>query len=188
MKIVINRLTPWSEVLDAARFTQRKEILEKEPSAKFKKAIIKAEHSPLRCLMFSIDFYDIPSYVSTHLVRHIHAQPFVSTSRPDIDGNQIPREQQKKSDPCNMRLVLNAQEIINISRVRLCFRAERATREAWNQVIRTLAQTEPALAAACVPNCIYRSFCPEMECCGYVNTERYNDEKVIYLTCMGVYE
>ena len=52
------------------------------------------------------------------LVRHIHAQPFVSTSRPDIDGKQIPREEQKKIDPVNMRLFLNAQEIINISKVR----------------------------------------------------------------------
>ena len=54
--------------LNAARFTQRKEPKSGEPSIAWKKKIIKAEHSPLRCLMFNIDFYDIPNYVSVHLV------------------------------------------------------------------------------------------------------------------------
>ena len=69
MKIVITKVTSWTDVLNAARFTQRKELLDKEPSVEFKKKIIKAEHSPLRCLMFNIDFYDIPNYVSVHQTR-----------------------------------------------------------------------------------------------------------------------
>jgi hypothetical protein len=85
MNLQIIKITSWKDVLNAARFTQRKRPLDKEPSVEFKKKIIKAEHSPLRCLMFNINFYDIPNYVSVHLVRHVHAQPFVSTSRPDID-------------------------------------------------------------------------------------------------------
>ena len=88
MKIEITKVTSWTDVLNAARFTQRLPLKSGEPSVKWKKKIIKAEHSPLRCLMFNIDFYDIPYYVSVHLVRHVHAQPFVSTSRPDIDGHQ----------------------------------------------------------------------------------------------------
>ena len=147
--------------------------LDKEPSIEFKKKIIKAEHSPLRCLMFNIDFYDIPNYVSVHLVRHIHAQPFVSTSRPDIDGKQIPREEQKKIDPVNMRLFLNAQEIIAISKVRLCSKAEAKTREVWRSVVEELRKTEPELAAACVPNCVYRGFCPEFKSCGLADTETF---------------
>ena len=120
MRVEVTRLTSWRDVLNAARFTQRKPEVLAEPSDKFKKQMVRAEHSPLRCLMFNVDFYDIPYYVSVHLVRHVHAQPFVSTSRPDIDGNQKPREEQKKDDPVNMRLLVNAQEIINISKVRLC--------------------------------------------------------------------
>ena len=173
MKIEIIRVTSWTDVLNAARFTQRKELLDKEPSTEFKKKIIKAEHSPLRCLMFNIDFYDIPNYVSAHLVRHIHAQPFVSTSRPDIDGKQIPREEQKKIDPVNMRLFLNAQEIINISKVRLCTKAEDKTRNIWFGVIKELSKIEPELANACVPNCIYKGFCPEIKSCGLADTETF---------------
>ena len=173
MKIEITRITSWTDVLNAARFTQRKEPLDKEPSIEFKKKIIKAEHSPLRCLMFNIDLYDIPSFVQNHLVRHIHAQPFVSTSRPDIDGNMLPREEQKKTDPVNMRLFLNAQEIINISRQRLCNKAELTTNQIWRQVVEELRKTEPELANACVPNCLYRGFCPEFKSCGLADSELF---------------
>ena len=173
MKIEITRVTSWTDVLNAARFTQRKSPHSGEPSVAWKKKIIKAEHSPLRCLMFNIDFYDIPNYVSVHLVRHIHAQPFVSTSRPDIDGKQIPREEQKKVDPVNMRLFLNAQEIINISKVRLCNKAEFKTRNIWKQVIEELRKIEPELANACVPSCFYRGFCPEIKSCGLADSELF---------------
>jgi hypothetical protein len=173
MNVEITKVTSWKDVLNAARFTQRKEPLDKEPSIEFKKKIIKAEHSPLRCLMFNIDFYDIPNYVSVHLVRHIHAQPFVSTSRPDIDGKQIPREEQKKIDPVNMRLFLNAQEIINISKVRLCGKAEKETRKTWAMVITELKKQEPELAAACVPSCFYRGFCPEIKSCGLADSDSF---------------
>ncbi len=173
MKIEITRVTSWTDVLNAARFTQRLPLKSGEPSVKWKKKIIKAEHSPLRCLMFNIDFYDIPNYCMVHLVRHIHAQPFVSTSRPDIDGKQIPREEQKKTDPVNMRLFLNAQEIINISRVRLCSKAENTTRAIWWSVINELIKIEPELANACVPSCIYRGHCPEFKSCGFADSELF---------------
>jgi len=173
MEIRITKVTSWTDVLNAARFTQRLPLKSGEPSVKWKKKIIKAEHSPLRCLMFNIDFYDIPYYVSVHLVRHIHAQPFVSTSRPDIDGKQLPREEQKKADPVNMRLFLNAQEIINISKARLCNKAEFKTRNIWKQVVTELAKTEPELANACKPTCFYRGFCPEFKSCGLADTETF---------------
>jgi hypothetical protein len=171
MKVEVTKITSWKDVLNAARFTQRKEPLDKEPSEKFKKQMIRAEHSPLRCLMFNIDFYDIPYYVSVHLVRHVHAQPFVSTSRPDIDGNMQPREEQKKTDPVNMRLFLNAQEIINISKVRLCHKAEQQTRKIWYEAIKELGKIEPILANACCPSCIYRGLCPEIKSCGFFGTK-----------------
>lgn len=174
MKIEITKVTSWTDVLNAARFTQRKSLKSGEPSENWKKKIIRAEHSPLRCLMFNIDFYDIPYYVSVHLVRHVHAQPFVSSSRPDVNKENSPRSEQKKSDQVNMRLFLNAQEIINISKVRLCNKAELETRMIWKEVISELSKQEPILAAACVPSCIYRGICPEIKSCGFVNCTAFN--------------
>ena len=185
MKIEITRVTSWTDVLNAARFTQRKSLKSGEPSIKWKKKIIKAEHSPLRCLMFNIDFYDIPYYVSVHLVRHVHAQPFVSTSRPDIDGKQLPREEQKKSDLVNMRLFVNAQEIIHISRVRLCNKAEFTTRNIWREVINELRKIEPELANACVPTCFYRGFCPEIKSCGLANSDLFSIKVNDYINKLG---
>ena len=173
MKIEIQRVTSWTDVLNAARFTQRKEPRSGEPSVAWKKKIIKSEHSPLRCLMFNIDLYDIPRYVSDHLVRHVHAQPFVSTGRSDVLKENLPRDEQKMTDLYNTRLFLNAQEIINISKVRLCNKAEFKTRNIWKQVVEELRKIEPELANACVPNCFYRGFCPEFKSCGLANTDSF---------------
>jgi hypothetical protein len=174
MKVEVIKVTSWKDVLNAARFTQRKEPLDKEPSDDFKRNIIRAEHSPLRCLMFNIDLYDIPYYAAMHFRTHklVHV-PFVSTSRPDIDGTQKPRNEQKKDEPVNMRLFLDAQEIIAISKVRLCTKAEAKTRGIWQQVINELYKQEPLLAIACVPSCIYRNMCPELSCCGYAGSDAY---------------
>ena len=187
MEIQITKVTSWTDVLNAARFTQRKAPLDKEPSDNFKRKMVKAEHSPLRCLMFNIDFYDIPYYVSVHLVRHIHAQPFVSTSRPDIDGNMKPRDEQKKADPVNMRLFLNAQEIINISKVRLCTHAESETRKVWLKVVKKLFKIEPILAEACQPSCIYRGICPEINSCNFHRTEAYRKAYDNYINNLTVF-
>lgn len=188
MRVEITRLTSWEDVLNAARFTQRKEPLDKEPSDKFKKSIIRAEHSPIRALMFNIDMYDVPYYTAMHFRTHklVHL-PVISTSRPDVDGNMKPRSEQKKDEPVNVRLMLDAQEIIAISRVRLCTRAEFETRMAWLEVINELSKIEPILAAACVPNCIYRNICPEIKSCGYHRTPAYIAAYDRYITNLTVF-
>ena len=38
MRVEVTRLTSWNDVLNAARFTQRKEPLDKEPSEDFKRS------------------------------------------------------------------------------------------------------------------------------------------------------
>ena len=70
--------------------------------------------------------------------------------------------------PVNLQLSLNAQEIINISKVRLCSKAEAATRKIWNEVVKELRKIEPILGDACVPQCVYRGICPERKPCGYM--------------------
>lgn len=182
MKVEITRITSWKDVLNAARFTQRKELLDKESSDGFKKKIIKAEHSPLRALMFYIDLYDIPYYTAMHFRTHklVHL-PLVTTGRPDIDGNMKPREKQLKSEPVNMRLMLDAQEIIAISKVRLCTKAEKETRLVWLEVINSLHKIEPFLSVACQPSCVYRGFCPEIKSCGYVNTAAFTATRNNYV-------
>lgn len=77
-------------------------------------------------------------------------------------------------DLVNLQLSLNAQEIINISKLRLCNKASKETREIWYKVIDELAQIEPYLASACVPQCVYRGFCPEPKSCGRTETNFFS--------------
>ena len=188
MKIEITRVTDWQRVVDAARFTQGKEPLRHEPSDEFKKQMILSEHSPLRELEFDIKMYGIPYWVSNHFVRHVHAQPFVSTSRPDITGSKVSRHDMRQDDLVNLQLSLNAQEIINISKLRLCSKAARETREIWYKVLDELVRIEPYLASACVPQCIYRGFCPEQKSCGRSTYSSYEiirrEYKKLNLLCV----
>lgn len=180
MNIEITKVTDWERVVDAARFTQRKEPLGKEPSDEFKKQMILSEHSPLRLLEFDIKMYGIPYWVSNHFVRHVHAQPFVSTSRPDITGSKVSRHDMRQDDLVNLQLSLNAQEIINISKLRLCNKASKETRDIWYKVIDEVARIEPLLASACVPLCVYRGFCPEPKTCGRTKTRMFTTTRKYY--------
>ena len=58
--------------------------------------ILDARHSPIRVLQFGFLIEDIPSNISTHLARHVHAQPFIGSLRNDrqeeIDGDAARRE------------------------------------------------------------------------------------------------
>ncbi len=166
-KIKIKRVTDWQRVVDAARFTQGKEPLGHEPSDEFKARMIRSEHSPLRLLEFDIMIYDIPYYSMGHFVRHVHAQPFVSTSRPDITKSSLDRHEMAQDAPVNLQLSVNAQEIINISKLRLCIKADKVTRTIWYEVIAKLCDIEPILAYSCVPQCVYRNGCPEPKSCGF---------------------
>jgi hypothetical protein len=52
--------------------------------------------------------------------------------------------------------------------------ASKETRQAWEAVMSYLKELDPVLESKCVPECIYRGFCPEFaRCCGYVNTDAY---------------
>ena len=57
------------------------------PTDEWKYKILKARHSPIRRLRFSVLFEDIPNWVAVHLVRHIHAQPYVKSQRNDRQSN-----------------------------------------------------------------------------------------------------
>lgn len=181
MRIEIEEITDWKRVVNAARFTVKKEPLDHEPSTAFKKAIILAEHSPLRLLEFDIRVYDVPKYVIMHLVRHNQGiEKFVSTSRPDRNKEPIPRHEQRADDLIDCQFSVNAQALINISKVRLCKRAEKATRNLWWRVVAKLHDIEPELAEACEPQCIYRGLCPEMKSCGYADTALFKTTRKEY--------
>ena len=175
MKVeLINYRDNWQAVRNAALNTVGKEGGKYYPSPEWKKRIIRAEHSPIRLLVFTIRMTDIPYWVSVHLTRHkVGIEHFVSTQRTDRTG--IDRDELPQGALVSHTMVINAQALINISRKRLCNQASRETREVWRMVIDEIGKYEPEIANMCVPECVYRGFCPEMKSCGYAKTKAYDE-------------
>lgn len=81
----------------------------------------------------------IPQWVTVHFTRHhIGCEKFVHTQRPDRTGSQIPRGEHLQGELNEMDMTANAQEIMAISRVRLCNCASKETREAWTSMLQEL--------------------------------------------------
>lgn len=159
----------WTQALRMALASQGKNPdpgkMLKEPSSKWKKKMLAAEHSPIRCVRIFLQL-QVPRFVAMQLVRHTQGTiPMVSTCRPDRLNSKKTRAELTQNEPVIFSLDANAQAMINISRKRLCNLASDETRLAWKMVIDALRTVEPELAEACVPDCKYRGRCVEMFPC-----------------------
>ena len=138
----------------------------KEPTMEWKRKLIGAQHSPIRTLNFCFRLKNIPSWVATHLVRHVHATPFVKTQRNDrqdsFDRNLAPQ-----GAPVDMCWYMNVEELITIAHKRLCTQASPETREVVKEICRKAIETNPELDGFLVPLCQYRGgLCTEFNPCG----------------------
>ena len=162
---ILNYTDQWQAVKNAAMNTIGIEN-GKYPSSKWKTKILMAEHSPIRLLTLTVRIHDIPYWVAMHLTRHkFGIEHFVSTQRTDRTG--ITRDGLPQAAPVDYTFTANAQALIAISRKRLCHQAARETLQTWQAVVEAIRKVEPELASVCVPECIYRGFCPEMKPCGW---------------------
>lgn len=180
MEITIKKVTNWERVADATRMTVHKGGLGHEPTEKFKIKMLYAEHTPIRLLEFDVTIKDVPYFVVMHLVRHSQGiEKFVATSREDRTG--VPRTERRQTDLVDCQFSLNAQAFINMSYRRLCTGADAKTIEVWRGIVEKLREIEPELAFVCVPECIYRGFCPEIVSCGLCDTPKYKKWREDYV-------
>lgn len=152
----------WQKIKDSALFTIHKEN-GKYPTEEWKKKILLAEHSPIREGHIVIDVYDIPNFVMGHFVRHHNGiEKYVATFRSDrTEYDEVPNRNTLQ----NMRLSLNFQAFINISRKRYCNGASYETRMVWKMIMDTVKEKDETLFFACVPECVYRGGCSEVYPC-----------------------
>lgn len=160
IKIVAKKLTDVSLMQEACAFTINKE------SKMTLDKIYQCEHSPCRTQMFKIEMYDIPTFVSVHLVRHkIGVEHFVKSNRedrPGYSGQDLGRRQ-----PVNHMMVLNAQTLIQMARKRLCGGTHAETRQVMIMIRESIQMVDPDLAKYMVRECEYRNGrCPELKSCG----------------------
>jgi len=169
----------WREVADSANTTIMREAGTKEPSSLWKKRMLLCEHSPIRQLFIKAKWYDLKSWVSVHIVRHkFGIEHWVRSQRSDRTG--VDRNELTQDTIVEHEFLANAQAMINISRKRLCTQASKETQEAWKEVIKSIRESQPELAATCVPDCIYRGWCYEFKSCGYHKTDDFKKQLTLY--------
>lgn len=180
LEVEVTQETTWKRALNAARRTVGKEPLDKEPSREFKLKSLFVEHSQIKLVEYRIAFKDLKQWIGVHLLRHPFVLPFIHSQRDDRRKNPVPRDEMPQGSPNDQDFYVNAQAIINISRKRLCNKASKETREAWQMVKDKMKEVDPELATVMVRQCVYRGFCPEMGCCGFCNTPEYQKEVEAY--------
>lgn len=176
IKVEVIQETSWKRALNAARRTIGKEPIDKEPSKNWKAKVLLAEHSPIKLVEYNICFKDLRQWVGVHILRHDYTLPFIHTQREDRRKLNCSRDELPQGTPNDQDFVVNAQTLKNISRKRLCTCASKETREAWNMVKDEIAKQDEVMADKMVRNCVYCGFCPEMQCCGFVNTPKFQEE------------
>ena len=166
LNIEITLLTNWHTVRQLARDTVNKKDIAKPVSDKFKLDILKSEHSPIRALYFTIRVEGIPYFSAMHFRTHKKGvEFFISTQR--TDRTNVSRDKKPQDAPVTMTMLINAQAILNISRKRLCKKADKVTRFIWEEVVKELYKSERILAMYCVPQCVYCKGCREPQPCGF---------------------
>lgn len=157
----------WLEVKRRALVTVGK-VPTSPPSEEWKRKILRARHSPIRYLRFSFLLEDIPSWVSVHLCRHVHAQPYVRSQRNDRQG-EYDRNSAPQDAPVSMIWDVNAEELMVIANKRLCSLAARETRETVKEMCRLAVEKCPEFDGLLVPMCEYTGgVCHEMKPCGRI--------------------
>lgn len=126
---------------------------EKAPTDEWKHKILEARHSPTRTLQFAFEL-DLPYWVSVHLCRHVHAQPFVRTQRNDRQGD-YDRNKAPQDAPVKMIWYMNAEELMTIANKRLCKQASAETREIVQMMCDEVLKACPEFDGLLVPMCVY---------------------------------
>ena len=156
----------WMEVKRRALVTIGKKPID-PPTTMWKRSILRARHSPIRYLRFSF-LIECPSWVSVHLCRHIHAQPYVRSQRNDRQ-REYDRNAARQDTPVCMIWDMNAEELMTIANKRLCGTASAETREAVQAMCDLVIAKHPEFEGLLVPNCVYHGgVCHEMQPCDKV--------------------
>ena len=164
----------WMLCKDCTLVTVGKESIQ-PPTEEWKRKLLRANHSPIRTLNFCFKLINIPSWVSVHLVRHVHALPFVKTQRNDRQDN-YDRRTAPQDAPVTMNWYVNAEELITIGHKRLCMQASPETREVIQAICDAVIKVNPEFEGLFEPMCFWRGGrCDEFNCCGLNKTYNKGD-------------
>lgn len=150
----------WNSIKRACMRTIGKEAGSKEPSSEWKRKLLICQHSPIRKGIITWRWDDIPFFSMGHFVRHhVGCTPYVSTSR--SDRTNIPREERKQTDSVSMEMDANIQSLIDMASRRLCYQADKTTRDYMEDLVDTISEHDEDIAWSLVPQCVARGGCCE---------------------------
>ena len=153
----------WLEVKRRALVTIGKSPKD-APTDEWKRAILRARHSPIRRLHFAF-YIECPYWVSVHLCRHVHAQPYVKSQRNDRQG-EYDRNKAPQDAPVKMIWDMNAEELITIANKRLCRQASEETRAVVQMMCNEVLIQCPEFDGQLEPQCSRNGgVCHEMSPC-----------------------
>lgn len=145
----------WLAVKRRALVTVGKEA-KTPPTEEWKHRILEARHSPIRRLNFAF-YLELPSWVSVHLVRHVHAQPYVKSQRNDRQSD-YDRTKAPQDAPVCMIWDINAEELMTIAN-----KHQRKRERSSRLCVRSLKWSSPSsrvclcrcanITAVCVTRC-----------------------------------
>lgn len=144
----------------------------------WKHKILKAEHSPIRTLMFTIKM-TIPYFASVHLVRHkIGIEHYVQSQRNDRQSN-YDRDLAPQNAMVSHIIDVNAEQLMLMSHRRLCGMADATTRYIMMKICREVEKVNPEFKGFLVPACEYLHECPEFKSCGYYYESQHINQEAL---------
>lgn len=155
----------WAFAKQCALVTIGKEM-KTAPDMEWKHSILRARHSPIRTLQFAFYLEGVPYWVSTHLARHVHAQPFIRSQRNDRQ-DEYDRNAARQDAPVDMIWYMNAEELMAIAGKRLCHLAADETRKTVQMMCCLVIDNCPEFRGLLTPYCAQTLTCREMNPCEY---------------------
>lgn len=154
----------WLFVKDCTLVTVGKKAVT-PPDLEWKHKLLEARHSPIRELKFAF-YLEVPYWVSVHLVRHVHAQPYVRTQRNDRQ-KEYDRGKAPQDTLVSMIWTMGAEELMTIANKRLCQQASEETQWVVQKMCDLVEERFPEFRGLLVPMCAYHGGkCHEMFPCG----------------------
>jgi len=160
MQVLVEEMTGQEWIYKAAQACNQDSSKEVRADAL---KLYRSEHSIIRARWFWVQVEGMPYFVHTHFRTHRvgGTEHWTQTGREDRGADSNERWGEVRHT-----MMVNAQELISMSRVRLCNNAHKATRDIMLAIRGKVSEIDPALASCMVPNCEYRGQCTELRPCG----------------------
>ena len=132
-------------------------------------------HVVEKCAEITAKLKAINSELSPETVNHI--------AQDCMESVEWLAENSDRNTKVNLSLLVNAQSLIDMAKLRLCTCAHAETRAVFNKIKQEVAKVDPSLAFMMVRKCVYRhGLCGEMRCCGFNSTPAFQIELADYMS------